>query len=147
MAVAIAILYICLYVYFIIVTDITFTSIQYQSLVKIVQYIPPIYGLPVTFVYWYSKNKNKKIYISIHCLYHATLVITECNNPLSPHDTLKHHFTSLKTDSIFLKPMFLERKFPWNWFTNAWQFSLILKPHPIIFIHYKSRIATAIRGL
>ena len=27
-----------LYVYFIIVTDITFTSLQYQSLVKIVQY-------------------------------------------------------------------------------------------------------------
>ena len=55
------------YVYFfIIVTDIAFTSIQYQSLVKIVQYIQPIYGLPVTFVYWYSKNKKKK-YIYIHC--------------------------------------------------------------------------------
>ena len=27
------------------------------------------------------------------------------------------------------------------------QFSLIFKPHQIIFIHYKSRIATAIRGL
>ena len=40
-----------IYVYFIIVTDITFTSIQYQLLVKIVQYIQPIYGLPVTFVY------------------------------------------------------------------------------------------------
>ena len=27
------------------------------------------------------------------------------------------------------------------------QFSLIFKPHQIIFIHYKSRIAAAIRGL
>ena len=53
-----------IYVYFIIVTVITFKSIQYQSLVKKVQYIQPIYGLPVTFVYRYSKNKNKK-YISI----------------------------------------------------------------------------------
>ena len=27
---------------------------------------------------------------------------------LSPHDALKHHFTSLKTDSIFLKLRFLK---------------------------------------
>ena len=33
-------------------------------------------------------------------------------NPLSPHDALKHHFTSLKTDLIFLQPRGLERKFP-----------------------------------
>ena len=31
--------------------------------------------------------------------------------------------------------------------TNTWQFSLIFKPHQVIFIHYMSRIATAIRGL
>ena len=40
-------------------------------------------------------------------------------NPLSPHDTLKHHFTFLKTDLIFLQPRVLERKFPWNWLTNT----------------------------
>ena len=50
-------------------------------------------------------------------------------NPLSPHDALKHHFTSLKTDLISLQQRVLERKFPWNWFTNTWQFSLIFKPH------------------
>ena len=33
-------------------------------------------------------------------------------NPLNPHDALKHHFTSLKTDLIFLQPRVLERKFP-----------------------------------
>ena len=66
---------------------------------------------------------------------------------LNPHDALKHHFTSLKTDLIFQQIMALEWKFPWNWFTNTWQFSSIFKPHQIIFIHYKSRIATAIRGL
>ena len=33
-------------------------------------------------------------------------------NPLSPHDALKHHFTSLKTDLIFLQQRILERKFP-----------------------------------
>ena len=30
---------------------------------------------------------------------------------------------------------------------NTWQFSLIFKPRQIIFIHYESRIATAIRAL
>ena len=68
-------------------------------------------------------------------------------NPLSPHDALKHHFTSLKTDLIFLQPSVLERKFPWDWLANTWQFSLIFKPHEIIFIHYKSRIEVAIRRL
>ena len=32
-------------------------------------------------------------------------------NPLSPHDALKQHFTSLKTDLIFLQSRVLERKF------------------------------------
>ena len=65
-------------------------------------------------------------------------------NPLSPHNALKHHFTSLKTDLIFPQPGVLERKFPRKWFTNTWQFHY---PLQIIFIHYKSKIATAIRGL
>ena len=39
-------------------------------------------------------------------------------NPLSPHDALKHHFTSLKTDLIFQQLRVLERKFPKNWFAN-----------------------------
>ena len=33
---------------------------------KIVGYIQPLYGLPVAFVYWYSKHK-KKSYFYIHC--------------------------------------------------------------------------------
>ena len=83
-----------------------------------------------------------------HCQNTAMIQWIRCSlNPLSPHDALKHHFTSLKTDLIFLQQSFLERKFPWNWFTNMWQFSLIFKPPQVIFIHYKSRIATAIRGL
>ena len=32
--------------------------------------------------------------------------------PLSPHDALKHHFKSLKTDLILLQPRVLERKLP-----------------------------------
>ena len=32
-------------------------------------------------------------------------------NPLSPHDELKHHFTFLKTDLIFLQQRVLERNF------------------------------------
>ena len=33
-------------------------------------------------------------------------------NPLSLHDALKHHFTSLETDLISLQQRVLERKFP-----------------------------------
>ena len=33
---------------------------------------------------------------------------TERINPLNPHDALKHHFISLKTDLIFLQPRVLE---------------------------------------
>ena len=33
-------------------------------------------------------------------------------NPLSPHDALKHHFTSLKADLIFLQQRVSEQKFP-----------------------------------
>ena len=40
-------------------------------------------------------------------------------NPLSPHDALEHHFTSLKTNLIFLQLGVLEQKIPWNWFTNT----------------------------
>ena len=32
-------------------------------------------------------------------------------NPLSPHDAIKHHFTSLKTDLIFQQLRVLERDF------------------------------------
>ena len=86
------------------------------------------------------------IYIRRELLW-MKISMTNSGYPLSLHDALKHHFTSLKTDLIFLQPRVLERKFPWNWFTNTWQFSLIFKPHQIIFIHCKSRIATAICGL
>ena len=58
-------------------------------------------------------------------------------NPLSPHDALKHHFTTLKTDFIFLQLTVLEGKFPWNSFTNTRQFSLIFYPLQVIFSHYK----------
>ena len=74
-------------------------------------------------------------------------IVIHLINPLNPHDALKHHFTSLRTDLIFLQLRVLERKFPSSWFTNTWQFSVIFKPHQIIFIHYKLRIATAICGL
>ena len=68
-------------------------------------------------------------------------------NPLSHHDALKHHVISLNTDLIFLKLGVLAWKFPWKWFTNSWQFSLMFHSLQVIFIHYKSRIATAIHGL
>ena len=41
-------------------------------------------------------------------------------NPLSPHDALKNHFTSLKTYLIFLQQRVSKDKFPWNCSTNTW---------------------------
>ena len=89
----------------------------------------------------------QSILLNIHTINKMKYSLKIENHPLSPHDALKHHFTSLKTDLILLQPRVLEWKIPWNWFTNTWQFSLIFKPHQIIFNHYKSRIAAAIRGL
>ena len=61
-------------------------------------------------------------------------------NPLSPHDALKHHFKFLKTYLI------LQQLIPWKFHETG------LPIHDnffnfFIFIYYKSRIATAIRGL
>ena len=67
-------------------------------------------------------------------------------NPLSPHDALKHHFTSLKNHIIFqllgvLGWIFHETGLPIH--GNF----LIFHPLQVIFIHYQLRIATAIRDL
>ena len=72
---------------------------------------------------------------------------TNCINSFNPHDALKHHFTSLKTNLIFLQQRVLERKSHENGLPIHGNFLEFFKPHQIIFIHYKSRIATAIRGL
>ena len=39
---------------------------------------------------------------------HFTKALLHVFNPLSSHDALKHHFTSLKTDSIVLQLGVLE---------------------------------------
>ena len=46
---------------------------------------------------------------------HKQWILTLIVKSLSPLDALKH-FTSLKTDLIFLQPRVLEQKFPWYWF-------------------------------
>ena len=51
--------------------------------------------------------------LSHHGLLLYNIYVTNASvNPLSPHDAWKHHFTSLKTDLIFLQQRVLERKFP-----------------------------------
>ena len=62
------------------------------------------------------------------------------NNPLGPHDALKHHFKSLKTDLIILQPRVLERNIHKTNLTTHGDFLEFLN-------HIKSRIATAIRDL
>ena len=42
----------------------------------------------------------------------VSMVYTEVIQRLINHNPLKHHFTSLKTDLIFLQQRVLERKFP-----------------------------------
>ena len=43
-----------------------------------------------------------------HIIYIAILY----NNPLSPHDALKHHYTVIRKESILPQLMDLEGKFP-----------------------------------
>ena len=66
-------------------------------------------------------------------------------NPLSPHDALKHHFASLKNYLIPKIKGVLDRKCSWSYFINI-NFFFIYHPLRVIFIHCKSKIATAIRG-
>ena len=75
---------------------------------------------------WYAiKLNNSSCFskcITKTTLYYSTEYGLLILSPLSPHDALKHHFTFLKTVSIVLQLRVLERKFPWNWFTNSLQF-------------------------
>ena len=49
--------------------------------------------------------------VSSHNIAEAETIRKLTLNPLSPHDALKHLFTSLKTDLIFLQPSVLKQKF------------------------------------
>ena len=89
-------------------------------------------------------NKGSEIIITVSLL---ILLHLRPVAPLSPHEASKHHFPSQKTQLIFLQLRVSGGKLPGNWFTNTRQFSLLFHPLQIIFIHYKSRIATATRGL
>ena len=66
--------------------------------------------------------------------------------PYSPYDALKHHSTSLKAYLIFLQSRVLEQNFHKTCLPIHGNFLQFLN-HIVIFIHYKSRIVTAIRGL
>ena len=68
--------------------------------------------------------------------------------PLDPHDSQNHHFVSLKSEEWlnFLRPVYSEIHFSRNCFNND-VIIFYLPPIYVIFNHYKSIIATAIRGL
>ena len=60
---------------------------------------------------WYGSHKqviattttHKQVPGYLSCGFHHHKSQITSVNPLSPHDALKHHFTSLKTDLIFLQ--------------------------------------------
>ena len=54
-------------------------------------------------VYWFTSTCNT---VAGRISRHLSI------NPLSPHDALEYHFTSLKTDLIFLQLGVLGRKIP-----------------------------------
>ena len=56
-----------------------------------------------------GEHKALNFDIDVYAAEHQPNTLTL--NLLSPHDALKHHFTSLKTDLIFLQQRVLERKF------------------------------------
>ena len=74
---------------------------------------------------WYANNHHPKLIQKvlaqsnkIYYVWNACGMSSEVHHviniyfdPSSPRDALKHHFTSLKTDLIFLQPRVFERKF------------------------------------
>ena len=67
----------------------------------------------------------KQLWFNLSCIVLIFALMSRYINPLGPHDALKHHFTSLKTDLIFIQIRNFEWKFSRNWFTNKWQKSRI----------------------
>ena len=60
------------------------------------------------------KNGNKQLSSTRLTILACAYKVKDASyiNPLSPHDALKHHFTSMKTDLISVQLRILERKFP-----------------------------------
>ena len=79
--------------------------------------------------------------------YNLTLPLNKTHfKPFKPSRCIKASFYITVYRPNFPTTRGLWWKFPRNCFTNKWQFSLIFHALQVIFIHYKSRIATAIRG-
>ena len=110
-------------------------------------------------IYYYIHSKWSIMYLTMMCfrtLQHMHVVWCQLFSPLtfstgfkslSPHDVSKHHFTSLKNKLNFPATKGFRMKISMELVYNTWQFSFIFHPLQVIFIHYKSGIATAIRGL
>ena len=75
------------------------------------------------------------------------LLLYKWVQPFKPSRCIKASFYIPENRLNFPSTRVLDWIFPWNWFTIAWQFSLIFHSRQVILIHYKSRIATAIHGL
>ena len=67
--------------------------------------------------------------------------------PFKPSRCIKASFYNPENILYFPTIRGFRMKIPMQLVYNTWQLSLICNPLQIIFIHYKSRIATAIRGL
>ena len=48
------------------------------------------------------KQRDQRVWVNLKSSW-CLIALSASSNPLSPHDALKHHFTSLKTDLIFLQ--------------------------------------------
>ena len=71
-----------------------------------------VHGIVIHITHFFQKKKNiieivhqskrTTAFKNINQLSRCPTSTEHCVNPLSPHDALKHHFTSLKTELIFL---------------------------------------------
>ena len=97
---------------------------------------------------WSWRRCTQVLFLVTCQCYHICInvVCSALLNPLSPDDELKNNFTSPKTNLIFLQLRDFVRKISIKLFYLYIGFSIV-HPHQVIFIHYKSRIATAIREL
>ena len=95
---------------------------------------------------WIKKRHNKYILTFILTLL-SFYVFIHYLVAFEPSRCIKASFYISEEWLKFPHPGVLERKFSWDCCDNNDIFSFICDPLQIIFIHYKSRIATTIRGL
>ena len=102
--------------------------------------------LPLFVLGYRIDNARASKYINILIMVMMYTVVTSFLQPFKPSRYIKASFYILKNRFNFPTTRGFRMTISMKLFQNTWQFSIIFNPLQVIFIHYKSRLATAIRG-